>query len=448
MKKIISILLVICSLGAAAQAPTFESYSLKNGLKVYLLHYGKLPAMNVRLVLNTGEKNENPGQQGYAELVSNALLLGNSKYDQEAQNNLQFRLGANLSASDTKDHTTIAMNLLSKDMSEGFDLLSSVILSPTFPKEKIDLMKSQFIDFNSIPKMDISNLADVYSDYFIYGMASPFGRYYYKEQLSKITPEILKEYYQFNFTPKNANLVICGNFDKEALKTTIDKYFGAWKSAMGDVNGVSLDLPAIKKKEVGFINRSGATQAALEWNKVAPSLKDKDYLAFKLANKIFNQVLFKEIREKGGKTYGIHSAYSPSRFSNLVGISCSVRSDELLNTMNLFDQTLKNFSAGTVAPEELQKIVYEETIGIQRMETPGEVSAFYDPLSFDFEKRKNYLNDIKAVTIDDLNKVIRKYFTADVYKLVIAGDASALQSQLAKIPGLVTFSAKDLEKDN
>lgn len=448
MKNLIIALASCFALGSAAQTATYESYSLKNGLKVYLIKYGQLPALNVKLVLNTGEKNEAPGQQGYSELVANALLLGNARYDLEAQNNKQFRLDAELSASSQKDRTALSMNLLSKDLDEGFDLLSAVALSPTFPKDKIDLMKSQFIDYNTPAKMDISELADVFSDYFTYGLSSPFGRCYYKAQLSRITPEILKEYYQFNFTPKNCNLVICGNYDMATIKPVIEKYFGAWKPAFGDVNSVSLDAPVIKKKEVGFINRRGATQCALQWVKTAPSVKDKDYAAFVVANKIFNQVLFKEIREKGGKTYGISSVYEPSQFSNLMSITCSVRSNELYNTMELFDKTLQNFNAAPVSSDDVKKAIIDETVRIKRMETPAEVSAFYNPLVFDFEKRQHYLADLNALTIDDINKVIKKYYTPASYKLVFSGDESLLTDQLAKVPGLVKFSANDIEKDN
>jgi len=85
------------------------------------------------------------------------------------------------------------------------------------------------------------------------------------------------------------------------------------------------------------VNRTASIQCALQWNKTAPAIKDKDALAFIIANMIFNEVLFKEIREKGGKTYAISSAHRTSKFSNLMQISCSVRNDEMLNTINLFD---------------------------------------------------------------------------------------------------------------
>jgi hypothetical protein len=36
------------------------------------------------------------------------------------------------------------------------------------------------------------------------------------------------------------------------------------------------------------------------------------------------------------------------------------------------------------------------------MESPDEVSGFYNPLIYNFEKRKNILNDLNALTLDDV----------------------------------------------
>lgn len=449
MKNLGVVFLLLFSFAFKAQViPSYETFNLKNGLKVYLLQYGNIPAINVKLVLNTGKVNEAPGQQNYSEIVSNAILMGNAKYDLENQTNKAFALGTALSASSSNDNTSISMNILSKDLDAGMDLMSAAVLTPTFPKEKMDLMLSQSIDFNSPTKMDIAELTSVFSNYFTFGLSSPLGRYFYKTQLQKVTPAIIREYYDFNFTPKNANLIICGSFDVTTIKPIIEKYFGSWRSEFGGANGVSLESASIKKKEIGFINRTGATQCALQWNKIAPAVTDKDQLAFTIANSIFNEVLFKEIREKGGKTYSIGSNQRTSKYSNLFTVSCSVRSNELLNTIELFDKTLTNFYTNPIEANTFKEAVYKRVVGIKRMESPDEISSLYNPLIYNFEKRRNLINDLNALTLEDVQKVIKKYYTPHIYKLMIAGDESKVSEQLTKISGLQKFKPSDIEKDN
>lgn len=449
IKNILSLTLSLVLFAASAQEiPALETYSLKNGLKIYLLQYGKIPAVNVRFILNTGKKNETPGQQGYSEITAGMLLKGNTKYTEEAQNDLAFKLGGELNSSSSFDYTTINANFLTKDFDTGMDLFSSAILHPLFAKEKLDQNISFLVDYNNPAKMDIADLTDVFSDLNIYGTASPLGRHYYKTQLLLITLDKLKEFHRFNFTPKNSSVVVCGNFNAAEIKTVLEKYFGAWQSAYSEVNGVALDAPAIKKKEIAFINRAGATQCALQWNKTAPSLKDKDYLAFRVANSILSRTLFSEIREKGGKTYGISSNYQPTQFSNLFVIQCSVRSDEMANTIALFDKTLQEFNTATISQEDFDKAVISLRMGIIGSEMPESILNFYNPVIYDFQKRKNFLSDLAALKTEDVQKIIKKYFTADSYKLVVAGDESVVGTQLSTLKGLVKYKAADIEKDN
>lgn len=432
----------------AQEVPQLETYTMKNGVKIYLMQYGKIPAVNVNFIINTGDKNEAPGQQGYSEITASLLLQGNAKYTQEGQNDIAFKLGGDLGSRVGKDYTTISANFLSKDFDAGMDLFSAAILQPSFKKEKLDQAISYYVDYNNPSKMDIAALADVFGDVFIYGTGNPLGRNYYKAQLKLINPEKIKEFHAFNYTPKNSSIVVCGNFNPAEIKTVIEKYFGAWQSAYGEVNGVSLDLPQIKKKEIAFINRGAATQCALNWSKIAPSLKDKDVQAFNIANRIFNTTLFSEIREKGGKTYSIGSSHEPSQFSNLFIVACSVRSDEMLNTINLFDKTLQNFALANISQEDFDKAVTAIKVSLMSSEMPEAISSFYNPVVYDFNKRKNYLKELAAIKIEDVQKVIKKYFTPDIYKLVIAGDEIAVTTQLNSIKGLVKFKASDIEKDN
>ena len=258
IKKILSIAFGALFFTANAQeVPQLETYTLKNGLKIHLLQYGKIPAVNVRFVVNTGKKNETPGQQGYSDITATMLLRGNSKYTEEAQNDMAFKLGGELNSNSAFDNTTINANFLSKDVDAGMDLFSAAILHPLFNKEKLDQYISYLVDYNNLTKMDIANLTGVFSNFNIYGTTSPLGRHYYKTQLQQITPDKLKEFHQFNFTPKNSAIVICGNFNAVQIKAIVEKYFGSWQSTFGEVNGVALDAPSIKKKELAFYKPRG-----------------------------------------------------------------------------------------------------------------------------------------------------------------------------------------------
>lgn len=449
LKQTLNLLLFFAFWSVRAQeAPTLENFTLKNGLKVYFIKYGKIEAINVSVIINSGKKNETPYQQGYNSITANLILEGNKKYTQEQQNDKAFGIGTEINAKSNFDYTSIEANFLTKDANTAIDLISSAMLQPLFDKEKVAQYIAYLTDYNNPAKLDIANIAQIYSNLSIYGIDNPLGRTIYKRQLKLITSEKLIEFHKFNYTPKNTKIMVCGNFNSEELKRIIETYFSSWQSAFGETNGVSLEYPVIKQREVYFVNRAGATQCALQWNKTAPSVKDKDFLAFTIANQLFNQTLFKEIREIGGKTYSIGSGHLTTQFSNLLSVSCSVRNNEMLNTINLFDITLQNFALGNFTQQEFDNEITAFKTRLLSMEYPEQIADFYNPVVYDFNARKNILSELTNLKTEDVKKAIKKYFTPNNYKLVIAGDESEVNLQLNQIKNLKKLAQSDLELKN
>src|ERR1051325_8170640 len=176
--------------------PPLEKYKLRNGLEVYFVDYGTLPVTSAHLYVNTGRKNETPGWQSIAELTSTALQFGNEKFTRIEQDNMLKQMGTSIGTSVNDTYTEISFNFLNKDMDKGMELFSSMVLKPKFPKDDISTMIQRQLDYNNPRKMDISNLVNVFSDYFVYGTANPLGRYFYAAQLTKINRDTISEFYK------------------------------------------------------------------------------------------------------------------------------------------------------------------------------------------------------------------------------------------------------------
>ena len=437
------------SLLAQSIFPPIERYKLKNGLEVFLLDYGNLPVTSVHFYVNTGRKNETPGLQSIASLTSTALMLGNEKWSRIEQDDQLRSMGTAISSGVNDTYTSVSADFLNSDIDKGIEMIAAVLLKPKFPKEDIATMIQRQVDYNNPKKMDIASLADVFSNKFVFGTTNPLGRYFYAAQLQKINRDSINEFYKFNYTPKNTKLVISGKPDREKIKKLIEQYFGTWEAAYGEVNGVAYDILPLKKKEYGFINKTKAPQTALQWNKKAPEAKSKELIPFQLANSVFNDILFKEIRAKDGYTYGINSSFSTSDNNGIFSISTLVRSEVTFQCIQEFDRVLKEFSEKGITEEELKIAKTRMKGNIFSMQSPDELVSFINPVLYpDYEKRKTLLEEIDKLDLATVNKVLRKYFTSDSYKLVISGDETSLSDQLGKITGLQRFDPKALEVNN
>ena len=451
MKKIFFALLVFTfhfspfTKVAGQTFPTITQFELPNKLKVYLIPFGNIEATQVTLYINVGKKNEIPGQQYYSQIVANSLGLGCEKYSRDSLQDELFKMGTGMSAISNENFTTISSMFLTSELDHGMDIFSSVITKPLFPDEDLKQEISQLVDFNNLDKLDISQQAAVFSDFWIYGGENPLGRYFYKDQLIKITPAVLKEFYSFNYTPGNSRLVLCGKFDATQVKLLVEKYFASWNAPYGEANGVNFSELPIKKKEIGFVNRNGATQAALQWNKIGPEPFTHDADLFRLANFTFNQILFKEIREHGGKTYGIRSSYDQTSGSPVFSVTTQVRVEETMNTIKLFDQVLQDFYNNGITETQLKNAKTNFRKSITGIDNPSSMTAFFNPLLYsNSELRKNYLSLLDKVTIEEINKMIKKYFTPDSYKLMISGNESDVSKQFLDWNSVKKFTSSDL----
>ena len=426
-----------------------EKYKLKNGLQVIFMEYGTLPVTSLHFYINTGKKNETPGLQNISDFTSQALLFGTAKYSNSQIDSLGAIFGGGVSATANDNFTQLSMDMLNSNIETGMDMVASIIMQPTFPKDEIDEMIRETEDYNNTSKMDITDLGSVYSDYFVFGTANPLGRHFYPEQLKKIGVPEIKEFYSFNFTPKNTILVVSGKPDKEKMKLLISKYFDGWQAAYGEVNGVDFGMPEISKKEYAFVNRNNAVQAAMNWTKKGPTINSKDLFAFQIANNAFNEKIFNEVREKEGKTYGIGSMFSVDQNRGVYTISTRVRNEVMYATTQSVDKVLFDFYTNGITEDQLKTIKVVIKNRFLGSESPDDIVTYFNPLLYpDFEKRKAALQAIDNITLEQVNKAIKKYFSPDSYKLVIAGNETDLAPQLANIKSLVKIPLKAIEVDN
>lgn len=436
------------SVVSQSSIPQLNLYKLKNGLEIYFSEYQTLPVANFDIFIGAGKTDETPGLQSVAQITSQAILRGNKKYNRIEQDNQLSELGTSISVSSNEIYTHISIKILNSDLATGVELLAAILTQPTFYNNEVNEIVNEMIEISKPSYMDINVLAQHFSNFQIYGSANPLGRYSYPKQLNKIDSSQIKKFYEFNYTPKNTKIIINGKYDKVYLKTLIEKNFENWNAAITGLNVSSYRDRPINKKEFAFVHRNNATQACLIWNMKAPSSRTSDALAFKISLILFNRTLFKEVREKKGKTYGIYSQYEENANKGMFSISTQTRSEELYNTILAVDTVLTEFNEYKVTDEDIRLAKTRLKNELLSIEDPADWAIFFNPLVYkNLNKRSKYLALIEKIDAKKLNKIIKKYFKPDAYKLMIAGNENELNKQLSYLPGLLKMPLTTLEVD-
>ena len=117
---------------------------LKSGPVVYLVPSTELPLVNLSISVRTGKYVAPKGKEGLAAAAGGVLASAGTKSRtaEELQERLAF-LAARLGSSVGETSGSVSMNLLSKELVEGMEILREVLTVPRFQQDRLNLFQKQ-----------------------------------------------------------------------------------------------------------------------------------------------------------------------------------------------------------------------------------------------------------------------------------------------------------------
>ena len=412
-----------------------EKFTLPNGLQVLVVENHKLPRVAATLTIDNPPMTYG-NKKGVEGLLSGMLGTGStnmpkSKFDEE----VDF-LGANISFWDEGARASS----LTKYFPKVLGLMADAAFNPVFTQEEFDKQITQTLDGIKSNANSVTAVASRVEDVLTYGKDHPYGEFTSEETLKNVTLEDVKNLYNKTYKPNNAYLIIVGDINLKAAKTLVTKLFSNWEKGMLP-NNVLPQPKAPSTTEINFIDMPNAVQSELSIvNTVNLKMGDKDYYAALLANQILGGGgtgrLYKNLREDKGYTYGAYSGIGSSRYVARFKAGASVRNMVTDSAMVEALKEINKIRYQGVTKEELE-IAKAKYIGsfVRNVERPETVASYAlniltNKLPQDYYK--NYLKNINAVTLEDVQNAAIKYFRGDKARIIITGKGIDVLKNLEK----------------
>ncbi len=332
--------------------------TLPNGLRVFVVTDHREPAVAARLViLSAGSIQDPAGMPGVASMTANLLTQGTAKRSaKEIAETIDF-VGGTLEAKAGRDATTVTLDVVKKDLSVGMDLLSDVVLHPSFRGEELDRQRQQLLSDLEVQYSDPNYLATLAFARTLYG-SSPYGM---PEQgtpatVKKLQREDFVKFHDGNYAPNQAVLGFAGDIAPEDAFAIAEKYFGAWPKL--DVAAPTPQAPSnATGTHVWLIDKPDAVQTQIRIGRIAIRRADADFLPLDVTNHIFggsyNSRLNTEVRIKKGLTYGASSAFTPHRYTGSLAVETYTRTEATVDATKLVMDLLTGMSQGRISQKEL-----------------------------------------------------------------------------------------------
>ncbi|MBX3359348.1 MAG: insulinase family protein [Phycisphaeraceae bacterium] len=223
-------LLLLTAALAPAQHIKYEKYTLPNGLTVILHEDHSLPVASVNLWYRVGAKEEPPGRSGFAHLYEHLMFMGTRRVPGSDFDIVMESGGGSNNASTSLDRTNYyssgPSSLLPTLLWLDADRLED--LGKTMDQAKLD--KQRDVVRNEI-RQQVENTPYGKAGEFIYRLLYPQGHPYHNavygthEDLEAATVADVQDFFATYYVPRNASLVVAGDFDSAAIKPLIHDLF-------------------------------------------------------------------------------------------------------------------------------------------------------------------------------------------------------------------------------
>jgi zinc protease len=422
----------------AVKKPTFASQVVKrvlaNGLTIFVQPTSGSGAVALSGKIRAGDSFCEANQL-VPELAAFMLAHGSHGLDKLAAAQRLEEMGPSASAlAFTTDRFAVSFGatVVKDDFANFADIVATMLRHPLFDKGELDLALARFHSFIASAADDTGKVANntlsgkLYQD----GPHAQASFAQAAELLGLITPEMLHAFHSACFSPKSTILSVVGDTDAEQVFALFEKLFGDWVGP--EAKDISFALSTHKGRERIDVHRADKSSADIVIGlPCAVKRSAADFLAARIANTALGgdtigSRLGKVVRGKGNLTYGIASKFDDIQFGDapwLIQLTCAPQNVDL--ALRLVEETVSEFVADGICDEELSLNARSAAASFQvALRTDQEVAATLTALAFmglGVEDMDTYPEQLKAVTKEEVNAAIRKYFRLEDAVTVVCG---------------------------
>ena len=412
----------------------YESFTLKNGLKVFVVQNNKLPRVAFNLLIDRDPVLEGE-KAGYVEATGELLRRGTTKRTKDQLDEEIDFLGANLSTSSTG----VYASSLSKHKEKLMELMADVILNPAFKQEELDKIITQTKSSLEASKDNPQAIAANVQAKLLYGEDHPYGEIVTEETVDNITIEDAKQYYQTYFKPNSAYLAIVGDISRKEAEKLVKKHLGKWKK--GEVPSHEYPDPQpLDETKVALVDRPTSVQSVVHvMHPVELEPGAEDVIPGRIMNEILgggDARLFNNLREDKGYTYGAYSSLASDELVGKFTANANVRNEVTDSAVVEFMKELETIRTEPVSEEELNSAKNYLTGSFARsLESPQTIASFalnIERYGLDKDYYKNYLKNVAAVTAEDVQNIAQKYIQPEQSYIMVVGSADEVKDGLSQ----------------
>jgi len=422
--------------------PEPDRVVLENGMVVYLLEDHELPLISMTVTMRTGSWLDPAERIGLASLTGSVMRTGGGgglsaeRVDEELE---QFAGDVGISIG--RQSGSASLDVLSKDLKRGLQILAGLIRTPAFEPARVELAKLQAIEGIRRRQDNPGSIVGREFVKLLFGADHPTARESSIESITRVTRDDLVAFHRKTIYPNGLMLGVTGDFDKSAMLALLREVFGDWEK--GEVPVLTIaDVPQspMAKPVVRFVNKE-TSQTHLRVGHLSIKEQDPDYVALAIANDIlggssFRSRLFNDVRTKRGLAYSVGSRLNSGVHDQGVWLMrAETKLPSTQEVITRFVANMERMRTELVTDRELAeaKEAYVNSFVFSFASSSAIVGRLieleYDGLPKDFLQQLRAR--VIALTKDEILAAAKKHFNPERLTIVAVGAGEALPKLLS-----------------
>jgi zinc protease len=424
------------------QFPTVASFTIPNGLTVYVVENHEVPVVAAQLAVRAGTMdNEHVADFTAAMLGEGTKTRTKAKIDEA----IEF-VGGTLGSGAGVHITYVGSRVLKQDLRLALTLIADEVVNPVFPPDALAKLKDQAKAGLALAKSQPANLAATLFDMVAYPDGHPYGRPFATEAaIDAITAADLRKFHETFYRSNNGFLILAGDITQKEAEPLVKRAFASWKPIAAEALPANplnhykqYDLP--RELTVHLVDRPGSAQSEIIVGNLAIARNHADWAKLQVANTILGDDasgrLFLDIREEKGLTYGIYSSVSDGQAPGTFAISTRTRTNSTGEMLGAIFGHIKRIRNEAPAEQEfggvLRKMVGSFPLEIETADQIAE--RLREALVYDLptDYWRVYRDQLTAVKPGDVKEVARKY-VHPIPHVVVVGRADKVEKQIKQV---------------
>lgn len=203
----------------------FQTKTFHNGVR--FLHFPvQGPVAHIAVYINAGTRDEEDDQSGIAHFIEHTIFKGTAKRKAYHVLTRLESVGGELNAFTSKEETCIFATVLNEHFQRALELISDIIIHPTFPEKELKKEKDVILDeINSYKDNPAEEIYDILEENVFKGHALSRNILGKPEHIQDFTKEDVLHFIHQNYTA--GKIVICtiGDLNFNKISHLAEKYF-------------------------------------------------------------------------------------------------------------------------------------------------------------------------------------------------------------------------------